>query len=56
MDAFIGEAIAVAGTLAGACVGVGGTLLISRRERQSVLSADEGLVWRVPRRYLPRCR
>lgn len=39
MDALIGEAIAVAGTLAGACVGVGGTLLISRRERQSVLNA-----------------
>jgi hypothetical protein len=35
----IGEAIAVAGTLAGASIGVGGTLIVSRRERQHALNA-----------------
>jgi hypothetical protein len=35
MDAVLGEAIAIAGTLAGATLGVGGGLLISRRERRN---------------------
>jgi hypothetical protein len=38
VDALTSEAIAVVGTLAGACVGVGGTVVIARRERQHLLN------------------